>query len=56
MFHHRSSDFGPSVTAIQQHLGAVEKNSERSAVSRDAGRQLLPPAPPTRSVTPFPPF
>jgi ElaB/YqjD/DUF883 family membrane-anchored ribosome-binding protein len=29
MFHHRSSAFGPSVTAIQKHLGAVEKELER---------------------------
>jgi len=37
MFHHRSSDFGPSVTAIQQHLGAVEKELEK--VGRIAGRR-----------------
>jgi len=37
MFHHRSSDFGPSVTAIQQHLGAVEKELER--IGRIAGRR-----------------
>jgi ElaB/YqjD/DUF883 family membrane-anchored ribosome-binding protein len=29
MFHHRSSAFGPSVTAIQKHLGAVEKELEK---------------------------
>lgn len=28
MFQHRSSSFGPSVTAIQKHLGAVEKELE----------------------------
>ena len=37
MFHHRSSDFGPSVTAIQQHLGAVEK--ELGKIGRIAGRR-----------------
>ena len=37
MFHHRSSDFGPSVTAIQQHLGAVEKELEK--IGRIAGRR-----------------
>ena len=29
MFHHRSSAFRPSVTAIQKHLGAVEKELEK---------------------------
>lgn len=29
MFHHRSSAFGASVTAIQKHLGAVEKEFEK---------------------------
>jgi ElaB/YqjD/DUF883 family membrane-anchored ribosome-binding protein len=29
MFHHRSSAFGPSVTAIQKRLGAVEKELEK---------------------------
>ena len=37
MFQYRSSDFGPSVAAIQKHLGAVEKELER--VGRIAGRQ-----------------
>ncbi len=37
MFHHRSSNFGPSVTAIQQHLGAVEK--ELANLGRIAGRR-----------------
>jgi len=37
MFHHRSSDFSPSVTAIQQHLGAVEKELEK--IGRIAGRR-----------------
>ena len=37
MFHHRSSNFGPSVTAIQQHLGAVEKELEK--IGRIAGRR-----------------
>jgi len=37
MFHHRSSSFGPSVTAIQQHLGAVEKELEK--LGRIAGRR-----------------
>jgi len=37
MFHHRSSAFGPRVTAIQQHLGAVEKELEK--IGRIAGRR-----------------
>jgi ElaB/YqjD/DUF883 family membrane-anchored ribosome-binding protein len=37
VFHHRSSDFGPSVSAIQQHLGAVEKELEK--IGRIAGRR-----------------
>src|SRR5262249_41105170 len=37
MFQYRSSDFGPSVAAIQKHLGAVEKELER--IGRIAGRQ-----------------
>ena len=37
MFHHRSSHFGPSVSAIQQHLGAVEKELEK--IGRIAGRR-----------------
>jgi ElaB/YqjD/DUF883 family membrane-anchored ribosome-binding protein len=37
MFHHRSSAFGPSVTAIQKHLGAVEKELER--LGRMGGRR-----------------
>jgi len=37
MFHHRSSDFGPSVSAIQQHFGAVEKELEK--IGRIAGRR-----------------
>jgi ElaB/YqjD/DUF883 family membrane-anchored ribosome-binding protein len=37
MFHHRSSAFGPSVTAIQKHLGAVEKELEN--IGRVAGRR-----------------
>jgi ElaB/YqjD/DUF883 family membrane-anchored ribosome-binding protein len=35
MFHHRATAFGPSVTAIQQHLGAVEKELEK--IGRIAG-------------------
>ena len=37
MFHQRSSSFGPSVTAIQKHLGAVEKELE--TLGRIAGRR-----------------
>jgi ElaB/YqjD/DUF883 family membrane-anchored ribosome-binding protein len=37
MFHHRSSDFGPGVGAIAQHLGAVEK--ELGKIGRIAGRR-----------------
>jgi len=37
MFHHRSSDFGPGVSAIAQHLGAVEK--ELGKIGRIAGRR-----------------
>ena len=37
MFHHRSSAFGPRVTAIQQHLGAVERELEQ--MGRIAGRR-----------------
>ena len=37
MFHHRPSDFSSSVTAIQQHLGAVEK--ELKKIGRVAGRR-----------------
>jgi hypothetical protein len=37
MFHHRSSAFGPSVTAIQRHLGAVEEELEK--IGRIAGRR-----------------
>jgi ElaB/YqjD/DUF883 family membrane-anchored ribosome-binding protein len=37
MFHHRPSDFGPSVTAIQQHLDAVEKEFKKTG--RVAGRR-----------------
>lgn len=37
MFHQRASSFGPSVTAIQQHLGAVEKELEK--IGRIAGRR-----------------
>ena len=37
MFHHRSSAFGPRVTAIQQHLGAVERELEQ--IGRIAGRR-----------------
>jgi ElaB/YqjD/DUF883 family membrane-anchored ribosome-binding protein len=37
MFQHRSSDFAPSMAAIQQHLGAVEKELER--IGRIAGRK-----------------
>ena len=37
MFQHRSSDFAPSVAAIQQHLGAVEKELEK--IGRIAGRR-----------------
>jgi hypothetical protein len=37
MFHHRSSSFAPSVSAIQKHLGAVEKELEN--LGRIAGRR-----------------
>jgi ElaB/YqjD/DUF883 family membrane-anchored ribosome-binding protein len=37
MFQHRSSEFQPSVEAIQRHLIAVEK--ELAALGRIAGRQ-----------------
>ncbi len=37
MFQYRTSDFSPSVTAIQKHLGAVEKELEK--IGRTAGRQ-----------------
>lgn len=37
MFQYRTSDFAPSVAAIQKHLGAVEKELER--IGRIAGRQ-----------------
>jgi ElaB/YqjD/DUF883 family membrane-anchored ribosome-binding protein len=37
MFHHRASSFGPSVTAIQKHLGAVEKELEN--LGRLAGQR-----------------
>ena len=37
MFQHRSSAFGPSVSAISRHLGAVEKELEK--VGRIAGRR-----------------
>jgi hypothetical protein len=37
MFHHRSSAFDPSVTAIQHHLGAVEQELEK--IGRIAGRR-----------------
>jgi hypothetical protein len=37
MFHQRSSAFGPSVTAIQKHLGAVEKELEK--MGRAGGRR-----------------
>jgi ElaB/YqjD/DUF883 family membrane-anchored ribosome-binding protein len=37
MFHHRSSAFGPSVTAIQKHLGEVEKELEK--LGRAGGRR-----------------
>lgn len=37
MLHHPSSHFGPSVSAIQQHLGAVEKELEK--IGRIAGRR-----------------
>jgi ElaB/YqjD/DUF883 family membrane-anchored ribosome-binding protein len=49
MFHQRSSAFGPRVTAIQQHLGAVEKELEKigrlagsrgSAAAVAAGEQI----------------
>jgi hypothetical protein len=36
---YRSSDFGPSVTAIQQHFGAVEKQLEN--IGRVAGRRSV---------------
>jgi hypothetical protein len=38
-FRYRSSDFGPSVTAIQQHFGAVEKQLEN--IGRVAGRRSV---------------
>jgi ElaB/YqjD/DUF883 family membrane-anchored ribosome-binding protein len=37
MFQYRTSDFAPSVTAIQKHLGAVEKELEK--IGRIAGRR-----------------
>src|SRR5215471_20084249 len=37
MFQYRKSDFAPSVTAIQKHLGAVEKELEK--IGRMAGRR-----------------
>ena len=37
MFQYRSSSFGPSVNAIQKHLGAVEKELE--TIGRIAGRR-----------------
>mgnify|MGYP001191870230 CR=1 FL=1 len=37
MFQYRSNAFGPSVTAIQNHLGAVEKELEK--IGRIAGRR-----------------
>src|SRR5580700_8737178 len=37
MFHPRSSDFAPSVSAIADHLGAVEK--ELAKIGRIAGRR-----------------
>ena len=37
MFQYRSNTFGPSVTAIQNHLGAVEKELEK--IGRIAGRR-----------------
>jgi ElaB/YqjD/DUF883 family membrane-anchored ribosome-binding protein len=37
MFHYRSSDFSPSMKAIQKHLGAVEKELEN--IGRIAGRR-----------------
>ncbi len=37
MFQYRTSDFAPSVAAIQKHLGAVEK--ELARIGRIAGRQ-----------------
>jgi hypothetical protein len=49
MFQYRSSSFGPSVNAIQKHLGAVEKELEKlgraggrraSAVASDASEQI----------------
>ena len=49
MFQQRASAFGPSVTVIQKHLGAVEKELERlgraggrraSAAAADAGEQI----------------
>lgn len=37
MFQHRSNSFVPNVTAIQNHLGAVEKELEK--IGRVAGRR-----------------
>ena len=37
MFQYHSSSFGPSVNAIQNHLGAVEKELEK--IGRIAGRR-----------------
>jgi hypothetical protein len=37
MFQYRTSDFAPSVAAIQKHLGAVEK--EMKKIGRMAGRR-----------------
>jgi hypothetical protein len=38
MFQYRTSDFAPSVTAIQKRLGAVEKELEK--IGRIAGRRF----------------
>jgi ElaB/YqjD/DUF883 family membrane-anchored ribosome-binding protein len=37
MFQYRTSDFAPSVAAIQKHLGAVEKELQK--IGRIAGRR-----------------
>jgi ElaB/YqjD/DUF883 family membrane-anchored ribosome-binding protein len=37
MFQYRSDTFGPSVTSIQRHLGAVERELEK--IGRTAGRR-----------------
>jgi len=53
MFQYRTSNFAPSVAAIQKHLGAVETELEK--IGRIAGRQTSMPRPPRaiKSAMPF---